>query len=492
MDSDKTPADHQLVSYSFAVPATTFQSVQHRLSGEESVWLRDGYGLLGFGSLGGASALGADRFKNLRSEWRKRVAETHKITDPESPWLLTTPGVGLVAFSAMAFADNSERNSILRIPQLVLGHRLADDKATGFSADTNHSAARSWLTWVLPQHHFTKLLSATHALDSEITTVDPAEPSSLTAAHHTLLQRLALEELERYLAVAPSAVEQRFSARLELGWVSDEQYVRSVEEGLRRLSAGEAKKLVLSRDAVVTTEQDIPVKDVLTQLTARYRQCWTYSVADGAGNRLLGSTPEMLIKSQSGYVSARLLAGTLDRVGHEDDTDYPVHNLLRNDKQRVEHQFAIDSLTGELGAMVRKLHAPQEPFLLELPNVWHLASDVSAELTAEARASGCAIMDLVERVHPTAAVCGTPTPVAQKLIEELEGYDRGWYAGPVGWLDDAGNGEFGIALRGGILETARQLRLFAGCGIVVGSDAQTELAETYAKLRPMLQAVGLD
>lgn len=485
MDSDKTPADLQLVSYSFAVPAATFGSAQQRLGGEESVWLRNGHGLLGFGSLDGASATGAQRFAQLRGAWRERVRATVKITDPQSPWLTATPGVGLVAFSAIAFADNSARQSIFRIPELVLGHRLADDAANGFSPEQGPQQVRSWLSWVLPRHRFMALLGpAAPAVPG---------PDGLGAEQHRILQQAALAELERQLdsAGASAAAPTQFAAQLAQGWISDEQYVRSVEEGLRRLSAGEVEKLVLSRDAIVTATHDLPLKDVLAQLAARYRQCWTYSVADGAGQRLLGSTPEMLIKSQSGHVSARLLAGTLDRVGHEDDADYPVTNLLHNRKQRIEHQFAIDSLTEELGTMVRRLHAPEEPFLLELPNVWHLASDVSAELTDAARASGCAIMDLVERVHPTAAVCGTPTPVAQELIYELEGYDRGWYAGPVGWLDAAGNGEFGIALRGGLLETPRRLRLYAGCGIVVGSDAQTELAETYAKLRPMLQAVGL-
>ncbi len=482
MDSDKTPADLQLMSYSFAVPAATFQSARQRLGGEESVWLRDGHGLLGFGSLGGASAAGAERFAQLRSAWRRWVQATTKITDPQAPWLATTPGVGLLAFSAIAFADNSERTSVIRIPELVLGHRLADDADNGFREDHTADQARSWLTWVLPRHRFAELLGRT----------EPAQSSQLGPAEHAQLQRAALAELDSRLSpAADEPAPTAFNAELAQGWISDDQYVRSVEEGLRRLSAGEAEKLVLSRDAIVSAQRDIPVRDVLAQLAARYRQCWTYSVADGAGQRLLGSTPEMLIKSQSGHVSARLLAGTLDRVGHEGDADYPVRNLLQNQKQRIEHQFAIDSLTAELGTMVRGLHAPEEPFLLELPNVWHLASDVSAELTDAARASGCAIMDLVERVHPTAAVCGTPTPVAQELIYELEGYDRGWYAGPVGWLDDAGNGEFGIALRGGVLETPRRLRLYAGCGIVVGSDARTELAETYAKLRPMLQAVAL-
>ena len=132
-----------------------------------------------------------------------------------------------------------------------------------------------------------------------------------------------------------------------------------------------------------------------------------------------------------------------------------------------------------------------EPFVLELPNVWHLASDVTAARRIEAGALPTPL-DLIEAVHPTAAVCGFPTSVAGELISELEHMDRGPYAGPVGWLDAAGNGEWGIALRGAVIEDPTSLRLYAGCGIVSGSNPTAELEETWSKFRPMLEALGLD
>ncbi|MFC0581559.1 isochorismate synthase [Micrococcoides hystricis] len=489
MDSDHTVALPHYVSYSFSLPGPHFADLQNQLSGNESVWLRNGRGLIGLGSIASIKAEGSERFSTLRQGWLGWVSNTTHLYDPSAPWLEHTPGVGLTGFSAITFDPRSAQQSVIAIPELVFGHRLADPEATGFSgaqANGNEPAAnvRTWVSWLLERERFQDLTGlSVQALQ------DGAE---LTASAHEILRQSALDAAQQ-LREQATPVEQSTGTNpvLESGWISDEHFVRSVQTGLEYLSAGTAEKLVLSRDAVVRSEHALPVAQILDRLAQRYHQCWTYSVPGPGVTRLLGSTPEMLIKSQSGYVSARLLAGTLDRVGHDQDPNYPIDNLLKDQKQRIEHQFAIDSLTQELHGMVCDLAAPAEPFLLELPNVWHLASDVSARLTDEARKSGCAIMDLVERVHPTAAVCGTPTPVAQDLIYQLEAYDRSWYAGPVGWLDHTGNGEFGIALRGGILETAQQIRLYAGCGIVTGSDAENELAETYAKLRPMLQALGL-
>lgn len=135
------------------------------------------------------------------------------------------------------------------------------------------------------------------------------------------------------------------------------------------------------------------------------------------------------------------------------------------------------------------MQSPEEPFILQLPNVWHLASDVRAELRADAEGQLPSALDVAEIFHPTAAVCGTPTKRAGVLLRELEGLDRGPYAGPVGWVDSRGDGEFGIALRGGMLETENMMRLYAGCGIVPGSVPEAELAESWAKMRPMRQAL---
>ena len=199
----------------------------------------------------------------------------------------------------------------------------------------------------------------------------------------------------------------------------------------------------------------------------RYRECWTYGV-DG----LVGATPEMLIQVEGRTAQARVLAGTLDRRDADGMDGSPLEFAERvlagSEKQRHEHDIAIQSLTTQLAPFSEAMNAHSEPFILELPNVWHLASDVKAELTeVEGHVPTC--LALINALHPTAAVCGTPTTVAGALIRKLEHLDRGPYAGPVGWLDAAGNGEWGIALRGAVIESPTTVRLYAGCGVVEGS-----------------------
>lgn len=490
MHSDRTRSDTPLFSFSFALPEHAFTGAAELTRGDESVWLQDGHGLIGYGTSAVLRADAAHRFTSLRQDWVNLVAGLRKEVDDDAAWAEAAlpSGVGMVGYSAITFAEHSGQESIITVPEIVVAKRLSAHQANGFSpvsgSVSDTEPVDTWLNWVLPQREAATLLGYQHL------------PATLSGQDKETLKNAATQRWEAFRSdVDEYGAEFSFTcpqATLETGTIDDGQYVNSVLAGLTMLENQEVDKLVLSRDAVVTADSELPVAQILRELAARYRQCWTYSVAATATDqRLLGSTPEMLIKVQQGFVSARLLAGTLDREGADGTEDYPVRKLLRDPKQRIEHQFAIDSLTEQLGGMVSTMTAPDEPFLLQLPNVWHLASDVSAELTDSARTSGCAIMDLVERVHPTAAVCGTPTPVAARLLHQLEGYDRSWYAGPVGWLDDSGNGEFGIALRGGILETPQQLRLYAGCGVVLGSDPQVELAETWAKLRPMLQALNL-
>ncbi|MFW6188161.1 MAG: isochorismate synthase, partial [Actinomycetota bacterium] len=226
-------------------------------------------------------------------------------------------------------------------------------------------------------------------------------------------------------------------------------------------------------------------------------QCWTYCVGlgPGAAGRLMGATPEMLVRVLDGVAHARVLAGTLDRdaaPAGEDPQAYAARVLGASEKQQHEHGFAIDSLMASLAPYTDAVTTSPEPFILELPNVWHLASDVTAALRPGPAGDPPSSLELAEALHPTAAVCGTPTSAAAAVIPELERMDRGLYAGPVGWLDAAGNGDWGIALRGAVQEDEHAVRLFAGCGIVAASDPESELAETWAKLRPMLQALGLD
>lgn len=253
----------------------------------------------------------------------------------------------------------------------------------------------------------------------------------------------------------------------------------AVARAVERIDAGELAKVVLARDLLVTADHPLDPRRLLLRLASRFPDCWTFAV-DG----LLGATPELLLRRTGRQLSSRVLAGTAARgAGTEDDrlADALVHSA----KDLAEHEYAVASLAQALRPFCSMLDVPAAPELLTLPNVRHLATDVRGTQRCTGAGSGAGLLDLVDAVHPTAAVCGTPTPAAARVIAELEGMDRGRYAGPVGWLDARGDGEFGLALRCAQLTGAdggAQARLFAGCGIVAGSDPAAELVETKNKL----------
>jgi menaquinone-specific isochorismate synthase len=220
------------------------------------------------------------------------------------------------------------------------------------------------------------------------------------------------------------------------------------------------------------------VRHLLRRLAERYPSCWTFSV-DG----LVGATPELLVRRTGDRVLSRVLAGTVGRLDDDVADGELADALLGSEKDLEEHEIAVHSVAAVLAQHCEDLAVPDRPTILRLRNVQHLATDVTGRL-----ADGSGVLALAGALHPTAAVCGTPTDVALKVIGDLEGMDRGRYAGPVGWLGTGGDGEFGIALRCAEVDGTR-LRLFAGCGIVAGSDPEDELAEAQAKFVPIRDAL---
>lgn len=406
-------------------------------------WSRRENGLVGFGELTRFTASGPERFLEADIWWRHLVLEAD-VTDP-----LELPGTGPVAFGSFAFSKTSDFESRLILPEIVVGIR----------------DGQSWLTQL---------------------TLDDVE---LTEAGALATLAGWLGRADGDFAAAGGSGVGNGKVTLESGSLSETAWKQAVADGVAEIRTGKLEKLVLARDVVATLPDGVNAAEVLRQLASRYRECWTYGV-DG----LVGATPEMLIQVEGRTAQARVLAGTLDRRDAEgmdgSPMDYAERVLAGSEKQRHEHEIAIQSLTTQLAPFSEAMNAHSEPFILELPNVWHLASDVKAELAdIEGHVPTC--LALINALHPTAAVCGTPTLIAGELIRELERMDRGPYAGPVGWLDAAGNGEWGIALRGAVIESPTSVRLYAGCGIVEGSVPEAELAETWAKFRPMLESLGI-
>ncbi|KSU67294.1 isochorismate synthase [Arthrobacter sp. NIO-1057] len=431
------PSAPSLTSITFEYVDAPLTLLDDSLRHRSLVWTRNGHGLLGFGTAARLHTHGEERFARARA-WFAQLIKNAQITDT-----LNRPGTGLVSFGSFAFSFTSVFESRMIIPQLVIGR----DEQT------------AWIT----------LTGTAEELDG------------VTFEH-------ALERAKKAMADAATADSPTGSIKLTSGQLTAGSYVQAVKKALGHFDERGISKLVLARDVLAHSSTPIDLSNIVHALTERYGNCWTYSV-DG----LVGATPEMLVRVTDGLAEARVLAGTLDRASQgADEPDFAQHHLFEDPKQRNEHQLAIDSLTDSLNPISHGMSAPDEPFILQLPNVWHLASDVRAQLRADATGALPSALDVAEIFHPTAAVCGTPTKKAGVLLRELEGMDRGPYAGPVGWVDSRGDGEFGIALRGGILEDEKLMRLYAGCGIVPGSVPEDELAESWAKMRPMRQALGAE
>lgn len=266
------------------------------------------------------------------------------------------------------------------------------------------------------------------------------------------------------------AVDHRLT--FQEGTQTAERFKSSVSSAVSRIKNGELSKVVIARDLVAELPTGFDLRPALTRLRNRYPTCWIYNIAGH-----FGASPELLIRSSNGVVSARVLAGTAGR-GTDPDVDRAIADgLAHSTKNLHEHAFAVDSLTRALDPYCLSVEADQTPFSLALPDVWHLATDVHAKLK-----SSVGILDVASALHPTAAVAGTPRETAQQLISELEVIDRGGYAGPVGWVSASGGGELAIALRGGRVDN-NSLRAFAGCGIVSESEPDAELSETELKFR---------
>ena len=263
----------------------------------------------------------------------------------------------------------------------------------------------------------------------------------------------------------------------------EEVWRQQVTKAITAIKDGLVEKVVLARDLTATSTKEIDARTLLQRLEIEYPSTWLFLV-----NGLVGATPELLVRLSKSLVTSRVLAGTIRKSGNEDRDLALAASLAKSSKDLEEHEYAVKSVADGLAPFCSSTNVPESPFVLHLANVMHLATDVTGVLNSSARQAD--IFTLIEQLHPSAAVCGTPTEVAKKYISQLEQMDRGRYSGPVGWIDAQGDGEIAIALRCGLLsENRKSIRIFAGCGIVADSNPEKEFAESQSKLIPMRTAL---
>jgi menaquinone-specific isochorismate synthase len=383
---------------------------------------------------GGQGIIGWGEALRLEATGPERLTELAQnwrelVADSTVSDAVNLPGTGLVGFGSFAFADESQAKSVLIVPRVILGSR----------------DGRVWLTEI-------------SAGETQTTDAQTSEVGNFW----------------NQATVFATNPQLTFSN----GSQSPEAFKNAVRSAVSAIAAGEVEKVVLARDITAKIDTRFDLRPVLKSLAEKYPTCWVYSV-DG----MFGASPELLVRVAHGQVSARVLAGTAGR-GTDPAIDAAISAALAtSEKNTIEHAFAVDSLVNSLAPFCSHVDADPKPFSLALPNLWHLASDVHGVLRNDA-----SVLDLAAALHPTAAVAGTPRLEAQRLLAKLEGFDRGRYAGPVGWIGADGDGEWAIALRGAQIE-GDTLRAFAGGGIVAGSEPDAELAETELKFQPMREVL---
>jgi salicylate biosynthesis isochorismate synthase/menaquinone-specific isochorismate synthase len=394
------------------------------------------------GALGCATALeaaGRDRFREVARAWRA-LASAAAADSPDGP-----PGSGPVALGGFAFAADGGQAphwsgfapASLHVPEVALARRDGEARLTVCALATPDDT-----------------------------------PEDLVARVDARLAGLRVAPLP---LLDPSPV---VPARVASA-MPPEHYVGAVERAVERIRAGALAKIVLAREVLVGAGSPHDPAAVHGVLREAFPSCFLFCV--GRGDRtFLAASPELLVRRQGLRASTLALAGTTRRSADPAVDDHLGEQLLRSSKDREEQAIVIRRIERALRPSAVWVAAADDPVVVKMANVQHLATPIRAQLREPV-----SVIELAGTLHPTPAVGGEPLSVAEPLIPALEGLDRGWYAGPVGWTDANEDGELCVALRCALLD-GPEARCYAGVGVVRDSDPAAELAETEAKLQALL------
>src|SRR4051794_29561423 len=402
-----------------------------------------GPALAALGCVRALESPGPSRFRDVARAWRALAAAA--AADP----LDGPPGSGLVAVGGVAFAPD-------------------------------RGSARQWAGYAPASRRARGVAAARHDGETRLTACALAAPDD---APEDLVARVErrLEDLRAapLPLLDPSPVA---SARVASA-MPPEHYVGAVERAVERIRAGSLEKVVLAREVLVHAGAPHDPAAVLGVLRVAFPSCFVFCVGRGA-KAFVASSPELLLRRQGLRASTLALAGTTRRSADPAVDDHLGEQLLRSAKDRAEQEIVTRRIERTLRPHSVWVAAAEEPVVVKMTNVQHLATPIRAQLRHP-----IGIVELAGALHPTPAVGGEPFSIADPLIPALEGFDRGWYAGPIGWTDAHEDGELCVALRCALLD-GRDARCYAGVGVVADSDPQAELAETEAKLEALLPVLS--
>ena len=417
------------------------------------------------------AAVAADRM------YWSRPADGFAIAGVGSAWTLTTQGSGRFAQSAATWRAYCA-DALIEAQSEAIGTGLIG--MGGFSFDPQRPAAERWAGFpdgllILPRFLLTTLDGI--AWLTVNTLLDPGSDVEAEAA--SLMERSSLL-LDVDESPAPAGDVEIVSSE-DLPAASDWRAAVETVERMVRCQADLAK-VVLARESRIHGGRTLNPVSLLRRLSDDYPDCFIFAVARGE-KCFLGASPERLVRLRDRQFWTTSLAGSIARGSTPAEDQHLGRALLTSDKDMAEYDVVVRAIREGLAQLSVELPQIGRPSLMKLPNVYHLETPIVSQV-----ADSLTIFDLLECLHPTPAVSGYPNDAALRLIREFEAFDRGWYAGPVGWIDSRSEGEFAVAIRSAILD-GRQASAFAGCGIVAGSDPASEYAESVLKLRPILSAL---
>ena len=404
---------------------------------------REGHAVCGLGTAALLRATGPARFDRLAAESRDLTSRT--LADDPAADALAPPGSGPVHVGGFAFSPAGGQS-----PEWA-----------GFEA----------AQLVLPEVSF-----ARRAGEARMTLAVAVEGDESADA---LMERLARRVAELRAGEIPLVDPDPVARPRVAGAAPPAHYEAAVSRAVERIRAGDLEKVVLAREVRVIGQRDFDPAPVFDGLRAAFGECYCYCVGGGEG-AFVGASPELLVRRDGGRAQTVALAGTTRRSADPSVDDHLGEQLLRSPKNRAEQAIVAERIERTLDPVSVWVAAAEEPVLVKVQNVQHLATPIRAQL-----ARALSAVELAGLLHPTPAVGGEPADAAEPLIPALEGLDRGWYAGAIGWTDLSEDGEFCVALRCALLRGS-VAHLYAGCGIVADSVPAEELAETEVKLEALL------
>lgn len=437
------------VSGAISPPADLLEWVQHAASRERRsfLWERpaDRFAIAGLGATAAVRGHGAGRFAEVAAACDGIIAAG--VADSDSQAIGAPFFVG-----GFAFAANAEEvepwcgfpQGLMVLPRLLIVRR--EQRAT---------------------------VTATCMVDAD--------------SEHSAILRCLQVDLERLQQSAVSSRSEVSSIPVSIRYESPStptiaRWKQAVADTVNDIAHGRLEKLVLARSCKVAADRVLDCGRIVRHLRKTYPSCVLFWIGTPHGD-FLGATPEPLVRLSGGCVSTAAIAGSTAPGTSAADASALAQALKRSDKNRLEHAIVVRAITETLAPLCVTFDVAPEPQLLRLDNVQHLMTPITGHLRSPHH-----VLDLVDRLHPSPAVAGHPRAAALQLLPQRETLSRGWYAGPIGWMDAHRDGEFAVAIRSALVRGA-EAWLYAGAGIVAGSDPEAELGETRLKLQPLLSAL---